>query len=164
MILLLVVLIFLIKVIDYLMQRFGIKTGQQIHEQQQDAQIKKLNLQFEKIEKSQSEVKEQEEINHNKTSEQINHINEAVGCLQNSVDEMREAERTKTRAQMKDRIGQAYRYYHAKGEINSMEKEALQGLIKSYEQAGGGNSFVHSKVLVQMQEWKLVDNTGENDV
>ena len=39
----------------------------------------------------------------------------------------------------------------------SMEKEALEGLIKQYEEHGGKNSFVHSIVEPEMQKWKVID-------
>lgn len=61
------------------------------------------------------------------------------------------------RAELKDKIGQSYRYYHAKGEINDIELEALQDLISEYEAALGENSFVHSLVQKEMYTWEKVE-------
>ena len=59
--------------------------------------------------------------------------------------------------EQKDRISQSYRYYHAKGQWNSMEKEAFDGLIRDYESHGGENSFVHSVCEPESCTWKIVD-------
>lgn len=59
-------------------------------------------------------------------------------------------------AELKDKIGERYRRYHAKGEINDMEYEALEDLIEEYESAGGENSFVHSVVQREMPTWTRI--------
>lgn len=66
-------------------------------------------------------------------------------------------ENKRIRAELKDRISQSYRYHNEKQEWNAMEKEALEDLIQEYEDAGGENSFVHSKVQKDMYTWKLID-------
>ena len=68
-------------------------------------------------------------------------------------------------AEYKDKVGQSYRYYHARSYSeeepvpywNHMEKESLEGLIRQYESHGGSNSFVHSVVEPEMQTWKVID-------
>ena len=60
-------------------------------------------------------------------------------------------------AKLKDKIGQSYRYYHNVKKINDIEMEALEGLIASYEDCGGTNSFVHSLVQKEMYTWEKVD-------
>lgn len=68
-------------------------------------------------------------------------------------------------AEYKDKIGESYRFYCGRRYSdeepvpywNHMEKEALKGLITQYEAHGGSNSFVHSKVEVEMQTWKVID-------
>lgn len=68
-------------------------------------------------------------------------------------------------AEYKDKIGESYRFYCTRKYSdeepipywNHMEKEALKGLITQYEAHGGSNSFVHSKVEVEMQTWKVID-------
>lgn len=71
-------------------------------------------------------------------------------------EENKERENKRTRAELKDRISQSYRYYHEKGSWTSMEKESLEDLITEYESAGGDNSFVHSKVQQEMYTWELI--------
>lgn len=62
------------------------------------------------------------------------------------------------RAKLKDRISQAYRYYHEKGEWNKMEREAFNDLIRDYESHGGQNSFVHSVCEPESQTWNVTDD------
>lgn len=61
------------------------------------------------------------------------------------------------RNQLKDKIREYYTYYHEVGCWNKMEKESLEGLIESYESAGGENSFVHSIVQPEMYTWTIID-------
>lgn len=60
------------------------------------------------------------------------------------------------RAELKDKISQLYRYYHALGQIHDMELEALEDLIEEYEAAQGQNSFVHSVVQKEMYTWTRI--------
>ena len=62
------------------------------------------------------------------------------------------------RAELKDKIGRSYRYYHNLGEITDMELEALEDLIAEYEAADGENSFVHSIVQKEMYTWKRIND------
>lgn len=91
-------------------------------------------------------------------SESISAISKKLDEMQRSTDErFRENElknNKRIRAELKDKISQSYRYYHASGTINSMELEALEDLIEEYESAGGQNSFVHSVVQKEMYTWK----------
>lgn len=95
-------------------------------------------------------------------SQSIRELKEQVSAMQKSTDRRFEENDKKNkkryRAELKDRISQAYRYYHAKNEINSMELEALEDLIEEYESADGINSFVHSRVQPEMYTWTLIDD------
>ena len=71
--------------------------------------------------------------------------------------ESEEKQDSRVRAELKDKIGNLYRYYHSKGEISMMEFEALEDLIKEYYKIKG-NSFVHSTVEPEMYTWKIVEN------
>lgn len=75
---------------------------------------------------------------------------------QRQLQETKEKNDKRTRAEMKDKISRAYRYYHAKKTWNYMEKEALLDLIEEYEAAGGKNSFVHSVVVPEMCLWEEI--------
>ena len=93
-------------------------------------------------------------------AESISVISKKLDDMQKSTDERFEASEDKNnkriRAELKDKIGQSYRYYHSKGKINDMELEALEGLIEEYETAGGENSFVHTVVQKEMYTWEKV--------
>ena len=71
-----------------------------------------------------------------------------------AASEIKESKRI--REELKDCIGERYRRYHAKREINDMEYEALEDLIEEYEAAGGENSFVHSVVQCEMPTWTRI--------
>lgn len=93
----------------------------------------------------------------------IQAVSEQLQTLKNQMDALEMAQDKRDRAKLKDRIGQAYRYYTARGWWNSMEKESLEGLIEEYEAAGGENSFVHSKVQKEMYTWTLVEKEKEEE-
>lgn len=71
--------------------------------------------------------------------------------------ENEEKENRRVQAELKDKIGQSYRYYHEVKKINDIEMETLEGLIKTYEDYGGKNSFVHSLVQKEMYTWEHID-------
>lgn len=84
-------------------------------------------------------------------------LTEAISTISTKLDEMEVKHNKRIRAEMKDKIGQQYRYFHQKQEWNDMEKEALNDLIEEYEEAGGKNSFVHSVVQPESYLWKLIE-------
>lgn len=92
---------------------------------------------------------------------QVKSIKQDIVDMKNDMDskfkENEERENERVQAELKDRIGQSYRYYHSIGKINDMELEALKDLIKSYERHGGKNSFVHSTVQPEMYTWENVN-------
>ena len=130
---------FIIKLIDWFRDRFGITTASSRREKEQSETIITLKTEVEQIKKDQSEVMER------------------LTGLKNSVDKMQEKQDSADRARLKDRIGQAYRYYKEKGEWNLMEKEAFNDLVTSYELAGGENSFVHDVCVPASLEWKIIN-------
>ena len=99
-------------------------------------------------------------------------ISSSVEIIEKKIDQMKaetderfkksEAKQDeRVRAELKDKIGNLYRYYHSKGEITSMEFEALEDLIKAYYKVNG-NGFVKSTVEPELYKWKLVDNQNKN--
>lgn len=90
----------------------------------------------------------------------LNDLNDQLKDMRKTTDERFAASETRdlkrVRAEMKDKIGERYRRYHSKGEINDMEYEALCDLIDEYEAAGGENSFVHSVVQPEMYTWTRI--------
>lgn len=89
----------------------------------------------------------------------------AIAQIKDEVTLMRTQRDNDKLAEYKDKIGQSYRYYKERKFSedekipywNHMEKEALEGLIKQYENHGGTNSFVHSIVEPEIQTWKLIE-------
>ena len=124
---------------DWVRERFGITTASSRREQEQSETISTLKTEVEQIKKDQTEVME------------------CLNGLKDSVDKMQAKQDSADRARLKDRIGQAYRYYKDKGEWNLMEKEAFNDLVISYELAGGQNSFVHDVCVPASLEWKVID-------
>ena len=66
-----------------------------------------------------------------------------------------EKQNKRVQAEIKDKIAQSYRQYHAANKISHMELEALEDLIQTYEDHGGVNSFVHSVVQTEMYTWEI---------
>ena len=98
------------------------------------------------------------------------HISESINSLAEKLAEMQENTNKRFKendekqnkceqAKLKDKIGQSYRYYHDIKKINDIELETLEGLIQTYEDYGGTNSFVHSLVQKEMYTWEHVDRT-----
>lgn len=96
-----------------------------------------------------------------KTVDSIKELSLKLDQMQQRTDkrftESEEKNNKRIRAELKDKISNSYRRYHALGKINRMELEALEGLIEEYEAADGENSFVHSVVQKEMYVWKQVD-------
>ena len=141
-----IVAVFVIQKFDWIVERFGLQSKRQIKEAKQDKDI--------------NELKDRAK----KTDENIEKIYASISGLKDSIDEVsakvsdlqrktNDAERNKLR----DRIGQGYRYYRQKGQWNHIEKEAFEGLIESYEAAGGTNGFVHTKVIPESLTWEVID-------
>lgn len=94
-------------------------------------------------------------------SKLINSLEKKLTEMQDNTDkrfkENEEKENRRVQAELKDKIGQSYRYYHDIKKINDIEMETLEGLIKTYEDYGGKNSFVHSLVQKEMYTWEHID-------
>ena len=61
------------------------------------------------------------------------------------------------RAEIKEKIERIYRECHPAMMCTDMQLEALKDLIEEYEEHGGVNSFVHSKVEPEMFEWQVIE-------
>lgn len=84
-------------------------------------------------------------------------LTDAINVIKDKLDEMEQKNNKRIRNEMKNRISDSYRYYHAHLKWNDMEKEAFMGLIEEYESAGGTNSFVHDTVLPEAHTWEVID-------
>ena len=130
---------FLIKLYDWIIQRFGISTKGMRREQMQTEAIEKLKEEVDTIKTEQTGIKE------------------IICKLDKDITYMQQKQDETDRSRIKDRISQMYRYYKEKKEWTSMEKEAFDDLIKSYEAAGGKNSFLHTVCVPASEEWSIVD-------
>lgn len=87
-------------------------------------------------------------------------LSDKIDAMQKSTDERflssEKKQNERVQAELKDKIGESYRHYHERNKINSMELEALEGLIETYENFGGKNSFVHSVVQKEMYTWEQI--------
>ena len=94
-------------------------------------------------------------------SESLSALSAKIDDMQRHTDrrfaESEQKNNKRIRAELKDKIGQSYRYYHSLGSISAMELEALEDLIEEYEEAEGHNSFVHSVVQKEMYTWEKVE-------
>ena len=82
-------------------------------------------------------------------------IKDKVDDICNKLNEMEEKENKRVQSEIKERIAQSYREYNKTKQITSIELEALEDLITTYEEHGGENSFVHSKVQNEMYTWEV---------
>lgn len=164
----------IIKSWDFLISRFGIETKGSLKRKEQERQCV---VQAAAIKSLENRIAEYDKTNHehwntSKSYQSIYSKNQqdlidSIKELRNELKDMRKTtderfaaseqrDLKRVRAEMKDKIGERYRRYHAKGEINDMEYESLSDLIDEYEAAGGENSFVHSVVQCEMQTWNRI--------
>lgn len=141
-----IVAVFILQKTDWLIEKLGIKSRRQLAEEKQDRDIKELN----------DHAKRSDE-NFDKIFHSINNVKDSIDSLSQRVEDMQRRADENEMHMLRDRIGQAYRYYKAKGEWTAMEKEAFDGLIQSYEKAGGTNGMVHSKAIPESFEWRIID-------
>lgn len=90
-------------------------------------------------------------------SNEMKAIDAKVDNITNKLDNMQEKNDSRERARIKSRISVLYRHFHEAQAWNSMEKEAMEELIASYEECGGENSFIHVVVQQEMYTWQIVD-------
>lgn len=105
----------------------------------------------------------------NRLSEAQNELSGLISNIDKKIDKMKKDTDTRfqtneaknnsrIRSEIKDRVSQVYRKHHVTQKISSMELEALEGLIDSYEKADGHNSFIHQIVQKEMYQWKIEDD------
>lgn len=106
--------------------------------------------------KAEQEMLESHEQRLGLISSDIRATKDKINVISQMLIDMQTKNDATERAKLKDRISQSYRYYHAKGEWNEMEKESFRDLISDYEAHGGTNSFVHEICLPESYTWKLI--------
>lgn len=136
------ILVEVIKAFKYLKDYFGIET-----------QSGRRNKEIEELKENQNSLSDA--IKEIKST--LLNTNDKLNEIDLRLQHKEQQDNLKNRAQLKDRINQAYHFYHNRGYWNSMEKEALDDLIISYEGAGGKNSFVHTIIEPESHEWEIRD-------
>ena len=105
----------------------------------------------------------------NRLSEAQNELSGLISNIDKKIDKMKKDTDTRIQtneaknnsrisSEIKDRVSKVYRKHHVTQKISSMELEALEGLIDSYEKADGHNSFIHQIVQKEMYQWKIEDD------
>ena len=141
-----IVAVFVIQKFDWIVERFGLQSKRQIAEAKQDKDINELKDHAKKTDQNIDKLLHSIE----ELKQSVNEVSAQVGVMQKR-DDANEA------ARIKDRVAQAYRYYHASGKITRMEKEALEENIRAYSQYSD-NSFIHSVVEKELPTWEVVDD------
>ena len=90
-------------------------------------------------------------------TEAIEKINEKLDGVIEKSKQAEEKNNKRIRAELKDKIGQAYRKCHKRNGWSRTEKDSLEGLIEQYEEHEGVNSFVHEIVVPESYTWDLLE-------
>lgn len=131
---------------DFIIQRFGIVTRKQLKEEEQGQTIKQLKSHAENT-----------DLKIDQLMRSVSDLTQCVSTMSDKMTVMQEKNNSAERGRLKDRIGQAYRYYQARGSWNLMEKDAFEELVKCYEEAGGENSFVHTVCIPNSLKWEIIE-------
>ena len=95
----LIIIVLIIQKWDWIIARFGIKTKRTIEEEEELNDIRELK-----------EHTKQTDEKVNQLIEGVNSLRDTIGTISSQVEVMQEREDATTRAKLKDRIGQLYRY------------------------------------------------------
>ena len=105
------------------------------------------------------EIQKELKDSQNELTDKVNNIFDKLDDVINNTNKRfsinEEKENKRVQSEMKERIAQSYREYNKTKQISSMELEALEDLIETYELHGGKNSFVHSVVQKEMYTWEV---------
>ena len=104
------------------------------------------------------EIQKELKDSQNELANKVNSIFAKLDDIINNTNERfsanEEKENKRVQSEIKERIAQSYREYNKTKRISSIELEALEDLIDTYESHGGENSFVHSVVQKEMYTWE----------
>lgn len=142
----LVIAVFLIQKTDWLCERLGLTSKRRLAEEDQKKDIGELKNHAKKTDE-----------NFDKICNSIDELKASISKVSVQVKTMQDKQDETERNRLRDRIGQGYRYYEAKGEWTRLEQEAFEGLIQSYEAAGGTNGKVHQVIIPASLKWKVID-------
>ena len=135
-----------VDVSDWAMQRFGIKTKW--------SEARHANEEL--VHKHEEQIDSQASCLH-KLAKKVDHLCDVIEEMKAENAEQDRKNVETLSANLKDRIGQSYRYYHKRGYWNEMEREAFNSLIHQYEELGNENSFVHTICEPESLTWEIKD-------
>lgn len=157
-VLILVVIVFVWKNLDWLKEKIGFELKSNREKQEDhDAILRDHDILLEAIHKI-GDVQKDSEEGDRKLAKSIDTLTDKVDALALQLDKMQEKADANNRSDLKDKIATLYRKYHNEQKWTEMEKETFSDLIKSYEDAGGVNSFVHTKCLPEMYTWEIIED------
>ena len=140
-----IVAVFILQKTDWIVERLGLTSKRKLAEMKQTNDINELKTHAKKTDENIDKILDGMEV----LQKSVHDLSDQMGDLQSKSAE-NEA------ARIKDRVAQAYRYYHNAGRITKMEKEALEENIKAYSQYSS-NSFIHSVVEKELPMWEIID-------
>lgn len=88
----------------------------------------------------------------------VKNLVNVVHSLSDKIDEEQKRVKECKQAELKNQIKQIYHKCYKKKEITHMDWNTLEDLIAQYEEAGGMNSFVHTRVQKEMYTWNEVED------
>lgn len=142
---------------DYLKNRFGVRTKRDIERELLRQTVQSLS---ELRDNHDNDIKKLQDANR-LTQEGISSLSQKIDKMQSLTNERfaknEEKQNKRVRNELKDQISKIYIKCSADKTITNMEFEALAGLIETYEDHNGENSFVHSKVEKEMYTWTRID-------
>lgn len=136
-----------VDVADWAMTRFGLKTKWSEARHRNEELIKQHEEQIDVHGECLSQL-----------TKKVDHLCEVVEDMKRENAERDRKNIETLSANLKDRIGQSYRYYHKQGYWNEMEREAFNSLIHQYEELGNKNSFVHTICEPESLTWEIREN------
>lgn len=159
------------KLKDIFVEKLGITTKKALAKQAQDQKINSLQSEIYDLRKDIQQFKDdrihdrEQSFNIQKqltekqdtTAQALTDVNDKLDNLAQVFQDMQKKEDFKERSKLKDRISQAYRYYHKEQKWTEMDKESFNDLIRAYEASGGSNSFVHSVCEPESLTWEVIE-------
>lgn len=135
--------------IKTLLSKFSEATGLEFpwikRERERNEQISAIDDRINKIDTRVSSI-----------ADSVSNMRSIVENLSSTVTSLEARQDANEAAKLKDRIAEAYRYYHERQAWNTMEKEAFEDLIEAYTQYSS-NSFVHTICEPESATWRVID-------
>lgn len=148
----------------YIDKRYEIKIKREEADKLRDEQLQKaLNAisQYPEYRKKSIEVQKQLESKIEELRKSQEENIEKLKAIEEAQKSMEQTQRIRDRNKLRNIIIQSYKYYTDKsknpdGVISRMDRDTFFALVGDYEDAGG-NDYVHSKVIPEMNALRIVE-------